>query len=68
MGGEVLVELMRKMREENRGVVREAHQTLAALFEEREPLYRKYADVSVDCIGLNHEQAAIAIVAALNAP
>jgi shikimate kinase len=51
-----------------RGVVREAHQTIPALFEEREPLYRKYADVTVDCTGLNHEQAAIAIVASLNVP
>jgi len=51
-----------------RGVVREAHQSLAVLFEEREPLYRQYADVTVDCTGLNHEQTTLAIVEALNTP
>ncbi len=53
---------------ESRGVVREKHQSLKDLFEERNPLYEKYADVTVDCNGLHHEQAAIAIIEALNVP
>ena len=45
-----------------RGVVMEPGQTLATLYQEREPLYRKYADVVVDCSGLNHEEVVIKIV------
>jgi shikimate kinase len=39
-----------------RGVVMEPGQSLRALYDEREPLYRRYADVTVDCSGLTHEQ------------
>ena len=51
-----------------RGVVREAHQSLQDLFTERDPLYRRYADVIVDCDAKNHEETAIAIIEALHVP
>lgn len=35
-----------------RGVSMREGQTLASLYEERTPLYRKYADITVDCSGL----------------
>jgi shikimate kinase len=40
-----------------RGVVREPGQSLESLFEERLPLYQRYADVSIDCGGATHEEA-----------
>ena len=44
-----------------RGVVMTPGQDLNHLYEERDPLYRKYADVQVNCSGLNHEQVVAAI-------
>ena len=44
-----------------RGVVMEPGMTLDDLYAEREPLYRRWADVTVDCHGLSQE----AIVAAI---
>ncbi len=41
---------------DTRGVVMAIGQTLQTLFEERQPLYQRYADVTVDCAGLNHEE------------
>ena len=35
-----------------RGVALKEHQTLAGLYEERIPLYERYADVTVDCENL----------------
>jgi len=49
---------------DSRGVVMERNQTLADLFEERLPLYERWADVTVDCQGLTHEQVVDTIVAA----
>ena len=46
------------------GVLREG-QTLRDLFEERVPLYEKYADITVDEYGLNVEQTIEKVVAAL---
>jgi shikimate kinase len=40
----------------NRGVVLKEGQNLETLYEERCPLYEKYADVIVDETGLNVEQ------------
>jgi len=45
-----------------RGVVIEQNQSFAALFSERQPLYVRYADVTVACAGLNHEQVVFRIV------
>jgi len=39
-----------------RGVVIEPWQNLADLYHERLPLYEAYADLSVDCAGLNQDQ------------
>ena len=49
-----------------RGVVMEKNQTLDTLFETRTPLYQKYADITVDCSGLGHEQTVDKIVSALS--
>jgi len=40
-----------------RGVVMQPGQSLEDLFAERDPLYRRYADVTVDCSGKRHEEA-----------
>ncbi len=39
-----------------RGIVRGPGQDLVFLFEERRPLYQKYADLRVSCDGKGHEQ------------
>jgi len=38
-----------------RGLAKRPDQSIADLFIERRTLYRKYADVTIVCIGLNHE-------------
>ena len=39
-----------------RGPVIAPGQTLPGIHQQRDPLYRHYADTTVDCIGRNHEQ------------
>lgn len=39
-----------------RGVVMEKGQTIRSLYDQREPLYRRYAQFTIDCTGKNHEQ------------
>ena len=39
-----------------RGVVMQQGQNLRQLYNERLPLYRQYADKTIDCRGRNHEQ------------
>lgn len=46
----------------SRGVVMGRHQSLESLYNERLPIYEKYADVTVNCSGLNHEQTIEAIM------
>jgi len=48
-----------------RGVVMAAGQSLESLYAERLPLYRRYADVTVDCRGLTHEGVVEAVARAL---
>lgn len=48
-----------------RGLVKRPEQTLADLYAERQPLYRRYADVTVDCAGLSPEGVAENIARAL---
>ncbi len=49
-----------------RGVLmRSADLTLDGLFAERIPLYEKYADVTVECDGLNTEQTVSAIISSI---
>jgi shikimate kinase len=45
-----------------RGVVMEKGQTLRSLYAQREPLYRKYAQVTIDCTDKNHEQIVAEII------
>lgn len=47
---------------DSRGVVMAPGQTFATLYEERRPLYERYADVTVDCEGLNHEEVVARLV------
>jgi shikimate kinase len=47
-----------------RGVVMEAGETLAGLYEKRQPLYRKYAQATIDCSGKSHEQIVEEVIAA----
>ena len=41
---------------DSRGVVMAKGQTLASLLTERQPLYKRYADITIDCSKCNHEQ------------
>ena len=53
-----LVELEKRLGDLNqRGVVLEPGQTLAALYEKRTPLYEQWADITVDLSGLNHDES-----------
>jgi shikimate kinase/REP element-mobilizing transposase RayT len=49
----------------SRGVVMAAGQSLESLYAERQPLYRRYAQVTVDCTGLTHDEVVERICAAL---
>ena len=49
-----------------RGVAMAAGQSLASLYRERDPLYRRYADVTVHCGGLTHDEVVQRIVTALD--
>ncbi len=48
-----------------RGVVMPAGKTLDDLYAERRGLYRRYADVTMDCTGRNHDQVVADILVAL---
>jgi shikimate kinase len=48
---------------DSRGVVMAPGQTVAGLFAERAPLYVRYADVTVACLGLTHEETVARIMA-----
>ncbi|WP_250462758.1 shikimate kinase [Microbulbifer litoralis] len=41
---------------ESRGIAKAPGQSFAALFEERQALYRQYADITVDCDGKDMQQ------------
>ncbi|MBL7214491.1 MAG: shikimate kinase [Phycisphaerae bacterium] len=45
-----------------RGVVLEPGQTLAALYAKRTPLYEQWADITVDLSGLNHDESVESIL------
>jgi shikimate kinase len=47
---------------DTRGLAKRADQNLSELFEERIILYRKYADVTVDCAGLSQEEVCAQII------
>lgn len=46
-----------------RGIVRRPEQSFADLYAERLPLYRRYADFTVACDGLDHEGVVARLVA-----
>ena len=48
-----------------RGLVKRADQTFAQLFDERLPLYRKYADMTINCANLSPKKVCARIVAEL---
>lgn len=48
-----------------RGVVMAEGQSLASLYEERQPLYRRHARITVPCAGLTHEEVVSRICEAL---
>ena len=50
---------------DRRGVVRATDQSLRELHAERLPLYRRYADVTVECTGKTHESVVEQIVGSL---
>lgn len=47
---------------ETRGLAKRPDQGVADLFSERHALYRKYADVTVDCEGITHEEVCAKII------
>ena len=49
-----------------RGVAMKNGSTVAQLFEERAPLYERYADITLDCTGLTPEQCVDSIVGAIH--
>jgi shikimate kinase len=51
---------------ESRGIARRPGQSLESLFEERQALYKRYADINVDCNSLGPEGVVDAILAALS--
>jgi shikimate kinase len=52
---------------DTRGLAKRPDQTVDDLFAERFALYRQYADVSVDCVGLTHEEVCARIMKELDA-
>ncbi len=52
---------------ETRGLVRFPGQTLADLYDERTPLYEQYADLTLPCEGLGHDEVVAAVLAAIEA-
>jgi shikimate kinase len=49
-----------------RGLAKRPDQTFADLFEERVALYQKYADITVSCSGLGHEEVCADIIGKLS--
>jgi shikimate kinase len=46
----------------SRGIAKQPKQTLEELFEERLVLYRKYADITIECAGLSQEEVCTQII------
>ena len=46
---------------ETRGIAKSKNQTFKELFEERQILYKKYAELTVDCNELDQEELAVQI-------
>ncbi len=50
---------------DTRGLAKRPDQSFRDLFEERVPLYRQYADITVGCEGRSHEEVCAKIIEAL---
>ena len=48
-----------------RGVVMEKGQTIRSLYDHRQPLYRRYAQYTIDCTAKNHDQIVTEIAGTL---
>lgn len=63
-----LPELERRLSNlDSRGVVMAPGQSLRELFDERKPLYARYAELTVDCTDLTHEEVVRQIIERLRA-
>ncbi|GAA5525375.1 shikimate kinase [Microbulbifer aestuariivivens] len=51
---------------ESRGIAKAPGQSFADLFAERQALYRKYADITIDCDGRDLQEVLQAVLAALS--
>jgi shikimate kinase len=47
---------------ETRGLAKRPDQSVTDLYTERAALYRHYADVTIDCVGLSHEEVCAKII------
>lgn len=56
-------ERLRNLR--TRGVVMEQGQTIRSLYAQRQPLYERYAQITIACIDKNHDQIVTGIVETL---
>jgi shikimate kinase len=45
-----------------RGLAKRSDQTFADMFHERSVLYTKYADITIKCAGLTHEEVCVKII------
>jgi shikimate kinase len=48
-----------------RGLAKRPDQTFSQLFDERRPLYQRYAEITISCGGLTHEEVSTRIIDAL---
>ena len=53
---------------ETRGIAKSKHQTFRELYAERQVLYQKYAEKTINCDPLDQEEAALEIAAVFNPP
>ncbi|MGE5751897.1 MAG: shikimate kinase [Nitrospirota bacterium] len=51
---------------ETRGLAKRPDQSVTDLFAERSALYRQYADITIDCVGLSHEEVCAKIIEEMN--
>ena len=49
-----------------RGVVKEKHQSLKDLYDKRQPVYQKYAQITINCADKNQDQIVTEIIERLN--
>jgi shikimate kinase len=52
---------------DTRGLAKRPDQSVDDLFAERFALYRQYADITIDCVGLTHEEVCARVMKELGA-